>query len=52
MNDVVEVVRDYVEEMREYIMRALLKKKIRSRHLSHCKSHRRNWWYSVLSPEE
>jgi hypothetical protein len=55
MNDqefVLEVMRDYFNEMRDYAIRALIKKgKIKKRHSSNYSSKRGNNWFIVYSPE-
>jgi hypothetical protein len=46
-----EVVRDYLSEMNDYINRALTKKKIKNRHASNYNSKRGNKWYIIYRPE-
>lgn len=48
-----EVVRDYFDEMREYVVRALNKKgKIKGRHSANFVSKRGNRWFIVYRPEK
>src|SRR3989337_2186735 len=55
MNDqefVLEVTRDYFDEMREYVIRAMIKKgRIKRRHASNYISKRGNKWLIVYRPE-
>jgi hypothetical protein len=54
MNDkefVLEVVRDFFDEMRDYIVRAMTKKKIKIRHASNYTSKRGNKWHIIYRPE-
>ncbi len=54
MNDkefVLEVVRDFFDEMRDYVVRAMTKKKIKSRHASNYTSKRGNNWHIIYRPE-
>jgi hypothetical protein len=55
MNDsefAVEVIRDYIDEMRDYPERALIKKgKIKTRHSANYTSKRGNNWFIVYRPE-
>ncbi len=47
-----EVVKDYFEEMQDYINRAMVKKgRIKVRHASNYTSERRNKWLIIYSPE-
>lgn len=46
-----EVVRDFFDEMRDYIIRAMEKKKIKVRHASNYISKRRNKWFIIYRPE-
>lgn len=55
MNDsefVLEVVRDYFDEMRDYVVRAMMKKKITKRHASSYTSKRGNNWFITYRPED
>ncbi len=54
MNDkefVIEVVRDFFDEMRDYVVRTMTKKKIKSRHASNYTSKRGNQWFIIYRPE-
>jgi hypothetical protein len=54
MNDtefVLEVIQDFFDEMREYMVRAMAKKKINKRHASNYTSKRGNKWHIVYRPE-
>lgn len=54
MNDqefALEVVRDFFEEMRGYVIRAMTKKKIKTRHSSNYTSKRGNNWHIIYRPE-
>lgn len=54
MNDkefVLEVVRDLFDEMRDYVARAMTKKKIKTRHASNYTSKRGNKWHIIYRPK-
>jgi hypothetical protein len=54
MNDsefALEVVRDFFDEMRDYVIRAMTKKKINKRHASNYTSKRGNNWHIIYRPE-
>lgn len=48
---VLEVVRDFLDEMRFYVLRAMAKKKIKTRHASNYTSKRGNQWFIIYRPE-